>query len=165
MRTLISMVAVGLLFVSQALAKTEGPILDCNYYTNGAFTKLINVLSNLNGVERFGECDESELWVHDPKITTAVPLANPYGIVDEYDASMEFLMGMEMHYKSQTCTGELYHPVRYKICTDWDMEVGCSKYYVIEPKFDASYSEFKFTPSEINIIQTCEKEVSKYLGV
>jgi hypothetical protein len=27
----------------------------------------------------------------------------------------------------------------------------------------SSYSEFKFTPSEINIIQMCEKEVSEYL--
>ncbi|MGI9571179.1 MAG: hypothetical protein ACR2PH_15915, partial [Desulfobulbia bacterium] len=60
---------------------------------------------------------------------------------------------------------ELYHPVRYKICTDWDMEVGCSQYFVIEPKYDSIYSEYKFTPSEINIIQTCEKEVSAYLGI
>ena len=98
MRILISMVAVGLLFVSQAQAKTDDPILDCNYYTNGAFTKLINVLSHLNGVVRFGECDEGELWVNDPKITTTVALANPNEIVDSYDASMEFLMGTEMHY-------------------------------------------------------------------
>ena len=165
MRILISMVAVGLLFVSQAQAKTNDPIMDCNFYTNGAFTKLINVLSHLNGVVRFGECDEGELWVNDPKITTTVALANPNEIVDSYDASMEFLMGTEMHYTSKTCKGELYHPVRYKICTEWDMEVGCSQYYVIEPKFASNFSEFKFAPSEISIIQMCEKEVSEYLGV
>ncbi|MGI9571401.1 MAG: hypothetical protein ACR2PH_17045 [Desulfobulbia bacterium] len=163
MKILVSMVAVGLLFVSHALAET--PKMDCNYYTNGAFTKLTNVLSHLNGVVRFGECDEGELWVNDAKITTSVALANPNEIVDSYDASMEFLMGTEMHYTSKNCTGELYHPVRYKICTDWDMEVGCSQYFVIEPKFDSNFSEFKFTPSEIKIIQTCEKEVSEFLGV
>ena len=165
MRTLISMIVVGLMFVSQGQATTNDPIKDCNYYTNGAFNKLINVLSDLNGVTRFGECDEGELWVNDPKITTAIALANPYEVVDPYDASMEFLMGTEMHYTSKTCKGELYHPVRYKICTDWDVEVGCSQYFVIEPKYDSNYSEFKFTPSEINIIQTCEKEVSEYLGI
>ena len=161
MRILISMVAVGLLFVSQALAGTDQ--FNCNYYTNGAFTKLTNVLSHLNGVVRSGECDEGELWVHDHEITTTVALANPYEIVDEYSASMDFIMGMEMHYTSQTCTGELYHPVRYKICIEWDMEVGCSQYYIIEPKIDSNYSEFEFTPSEINTIQICEKEVSEYL--
>ena len=165
MRTLISMLVVGLMFVSQGQATTSDSIKDCNYYTNGAFTKLINVLSDLNGVTRFGECDEGELWVNDPKITTAIALANPNEIVDSYDASMEFLMGTEMHYTSKTCKGELYHPVRYKICTDWDMEVGCSEYFVIEPKYDSNYSEFKFTPSEINIIQVCEKEVSEYLEI
>ena len=111
MRILMSMVAVGLLFVSQARAETDQ--FNCNYYTNGAFTKLTKVLSHLNGVVRFGECDEGELWVHDPKITTTVALANPNEIVDSYDASMEFLMGMEMHYTSKTCAGKLYHPVRY----------------------------------------------------
>ena len=165
MRTLISMLVVGLIFLSQAQAKTDNPVKDCNYYTNGALTKLTNVLSHLNRVVRFGECDEGELWVNDPKITTTIALAIPNEILDSYDPSMEFLMGTEMHYTSKTCTGELYHPVRYKICTDWDMEVGCSEYHVIEPKFDSKYSEFKFTPSEINIIQMCEKEVSEYLGI
>ncbi|MGI9537197.1 MAG: hypothetical protein ACR2PB_09000, partial [Desulfocapsaceae bacterium] len=90
MRTLISMLVVGLMFVSQGQATTNDSAKDCNYYTNGAFTKLINVLSDLNGVTRFGECDEGELWVNDPKITAAIALANPNEIVDSYDASMEF---------------------------------------------------------------------------
>jgi len=162
MKILMSVVAVVLLFVSQALAETAP--FNCNYYTNGAFTKLTNVLSDLNGGVRFGECDESELWMHDSQITTTVPLAIPYAIVDEYNGSMEFLMGMEMHYTSHTCTGELYHPVRYKMCIEWDMEFGCTQYYIIEPKFDSIYSEFEFTPGEINTIQICETEVSEYLG-